>query len=177
MSKFPKIACLKYTQWNVEIATFLGNKFVKSNLLLKDCILSWFHEFFFLWLIVEKYYKMRWRWKFFREINSLVTSLVKTLIWRKKIFIFPKIAFLTTFLHYVWVSETQCTVWKMQKFSLIEELSSKLIWRKKIVAVNFPFSTLWNLLRALYFKKRKWWKFFKKISWNQLVSYYLDLHK
>ena len=62
---------------------------------------AWKHWlFYFLFHIVKKYYKTLSRSKFFREINTLITSFVKTLIWRKKCWFFRTQCSDTTFVIY-----------------------------------------------------------------------------
>ena len=73
---------------------------------------AWKHWlFYFLFHIVKKYYKTLSRSKFFREINTLITSFVKTLIWRKKCWFFRNIRKIMEFLYFFLYSSAKIS-WK-----------------------------------------------------------------
>ena len=111
-------------------------KFPSHQILLKNSTLNWFDEkklrgseFHSAHQVWESTIKRDHTQKI-REIDSLVTTLTKTLIWRKNVDFSVKIviAFYCTFPHCVWVDFTKFfkhvsvvekrTVWKNKTFSL-----------------------------------------------------------
>ena len=81
---------------------------------------AWKHWlFYFLFHIVKKYYKTLSRSKFFREINTLITSFVKTLIWRKKCWFFRKIRKIMEFLYFFLYSSAKISWNKNELISYV----------------------------------------------------------
>ena len=92
------------------LSRIFGKNFVKVTVLLSKLLKSWFDEIFFWWEKISRFSTFSQCGKLlrntitlknFREINSLVTSSVKMLIWRKNVDFPVKIVivFLTTFPH------------------------------------------------------------------------------
>ena len=137
------------------LSHFFDKNFVKPTVLLNKLLKSWFHEIFFQW---ERIFEISTVWKLrkfslteeiFREINSLVTYLVKPLVSRNFYYLRKRESngnFQNFSLQY------RSVVWKLRNFIatfpwnqlFAKELYSKLIWRKKIAwQKNSRFSTLW----------------------------------
>ena len=80
---------LKKLKWLVNWGIFyiFSKNSVKWTLPKNKCVCELISRLLgvILWHNIEKYCKMRSRLEFFRLINSLVTSFVKTLIWRKNV--------------------------------------------------------------------------------------------
>ena len=117
---------LRYVQcWKLRnnLSHFFDKNIVKGKVSLPQC---------------GKVLKMRSRWKKFREINSLVISLVKRWFDEKLIYFSVKIVIAC-------VHSDVCTVWRNEKFSLTEKkkkireidslvisLVKTLIWQKNV---------------------------------------------